>query len=270
MPATITIITSTFNCRDALRDTAASIRAQTMPELQWIIADGASTDGTLEVIEANRDIVSHWFSDRDRGIYDAWNKASPYVRGDWVLFLGAGDLLLTPDSLRRAAGELSRLSNTLLAYGGVVLVDDRGQPVQYEREVDFSRWHQGRPALPCHQGVFQYRSLFEARQPFDSSLLICADAKLMLQAVAMAPPVYLRFDITKMAVGGISTTPRGWMTMARENGRICEDLGLRPPLLHRLGMIRLHTKLLAGMILGRHVGTAANAYRRLTGRKPIY
>ena len=73
-----------------------------------------------------------------------------------------------------------------------------------------------------------------------------------------------------MVIGGISTTTRGWLAMARENRRICGDLGLHSPLLHRLGMIRLYAKLAAGTVLGRHVGTAANTYRRLTGRKPIY
>jgi glycosyltransferase involved in cell wall biosynthesis len=271
MPASITIITSTFNCREALRETAASIRCQRLPGLQWIIGDGGSTDGTVGVIEENADIVAHWHSEKDRGIYDAWNKAAAHAKGDWVLFLGAGDLLAAPDSLRRAANALAGVpARTLLAYGGVVLVDAQGQPVQYEREVDFADWHQGRPVLPCHQGVFHQRSLFDAPQPFDSSLRICADAKLMFQAVAKAPPVYLGFDVAKMVIGGISTTTHGWLTMARENRRICQDLGLRSPLLHRLGMIRLYAKLLAGMVLGRHAGKAANAYRRLTGRKPIY
>jgi len=271
MATAITIITSTFNCREALVQTAASIRNQSLPDIQWIIADGGSTDGTLDVIKANSDLVDHWFSERDRGIYDAWNKATPHVRGDWVLFLGAGDLLLDTQSLSRAADALAVAPlPTLLAYGGVVLVDALGQKVQHEREVDFSRWHQGRPMLPCHQGVFQHRSLFAAELPFDSTMRICADAKLMLQAVAKAPPVYLGLDVAQMVVGGISTTPRGWLTMAHENRRICEDLGLRAPPFHRVGMVRLYMKLAAGKMLGRHVGKAANAYRRLTGRKPIY
>ncbi|URI09281.1 glycosyltransferase [Aquincola tertiaricarbonis] len=269
--ASITIITSTFNCQEALRETAASIREQHLSGLQWIIADGGSTDGTIGVIEENADIVSHWHSERDRGIYDAWNKAAAHVKGDWVMFLGAGDLLLANDSLERAARALDGVpTGTLLAYGGVALVDTQGRTIQYEREVDFSRWHQGRPVLPCHQGVFQHRALLVTPQPFDSSLRICADAKLMLQAVAKAPPAYLGFDVAKMVVGGISTTTRGWLTMARENRRICEDLGLRSPLYHRVGMVRLYAKLAVGKVLGRHVGKAANAYRRLTGRKPIY
>jgi glycosyltransferase involved in cell wall biosynthesis len=271
MPTSITIVTSTFNCRDALRETAASIRDQSAPGLQWIIADGGSTDGTVSVIEENADIIGNWHSEKDRGIYDAWNKAAAHIRGDWVIFLGAGDLLMTAHSLLQATHALAAVpEGTLLAYGGVALVDAKGHLVQYEREVDFSCWRQGRPVLPCHQGVFQHRSLFDSPQPFDSSLDICADAKLMLQAVMKAPPIYLGFDVAKMVVGGVSTSTRGWILMARENRRICKDLDLRSPLLHRVGMIRLYAKLVIGAVLGRHAGAAANVYRRLTGRKPIY
>lgn len=271
MPTSITIITSTFNCREALRETAASIREQHLPDLQWIIADGGSTDGTIHVIKENSDIVNNWHSERDSGIYDAWNKASTHVEGEWVLFLGAGDRLIAQDSLRQAADALERVpTGTMLAYGGVVLIDANGQVLQLQREVDFSRWHQGRPVLPCHQGVFQHGDLFKTPQPFDKSLRICADAKLMLQAITKAPAAYLGFDVAKMSIGGISTTTRGWLTMTRENRQICVDLGLKSPLLHRIGMIRLYAKLLTGMLLGRHVGSVANAYRRLTGRKPIY
>lgn len=271
MPASITIITATFNCREALTVTAASIRSQTMVGIQWIIADGGSTDGTVDIIKANEDVVDTWFSEPDRGIYDAWNKASRFIRGGWVLFLGAGDQLLCDDSMRRASDALEQVPpGTLLAYGGVLLIDATGELVQYEREVDTTRWRQGRPMLPCHQGVFHHQSLFDTQEPFDSSLRICADAKMMLQAVARAPAVYLGFDVAKMVAGGISTSTKGWLTMARENRSICKSLGLRAPLLARLGMTRMYAKLLTGIVMGRHVGVAANAYRRLTGRKPIY
>lgn len=97
-----------------MAQTAATIRAQGLPDVQRIIADGGSTDGTLEVIEANRDLVGHWFAERDHGIYDAWNGASPHVRGDWVLFLGASGLLLNEHSLSRAADALACVPDTTL------------------------------------------------------------------------------------------------------------------------------------------------------------
>ena len=266
----ITIITSTLNCASSLARTAASIRDQAHRELQWIVADGASSDGTIEVIRRNTDIISHWFSEADKGIYDAWNKACRLIDGQWVLFLGGGDTLVAPDSLSRAAARLPGLSGTLLAYAGVVLVDATDRPIQFEREVDLARWHQGRPCLPCHQGVFHHSSLLRKPEPFDTSFRICADAKLMLNAVEMATPVYLGFDVAKMVAGGVSTSTAGWMTMARENRRICTELGLRSPMFHRLGMMRLHAKLAVGLLFGSRVGTVANFYRRLTGRKAIY
>lgn len=270
MTCSLTIITSTYNCKDALRQTAASIRAQCWPALQWIIMDGGSIDGTLDVIRENEDLISYWRSEPDQGIYDAWNKACRLALGEWVLFLGAGDLLYAADTLMRVSLRLTGVNDALLAYGGVSLIDADGRELQVQREVRFDRWCQGRPVLPCHQGVFQHRSLLERPHPFDSRLRICADAKLMLEAMSSVPPVYLGFDVAKMMVGGISSTAKGWSTMARENRQICRDLGLHPPLGQRIAMLRLYAKLGIGKLLGTHAGVLANAYRRLTGRKSIY
>uniref|UniRef100_UPI0018EAE01E glycosyltransferase n=1 Tax=Aquitalea sp. ASV11 TaxID=2795103 RepID=UPI0018EAE01E len=107
----ITVITSTYNCAEALTKTAESIRCQSYKNIQWIIADGASTDATLSVIKQNSDIVSHWESEPDNGIYDAWNKACRHINGDWVIFIGAGDLFIDKDTVKRVAQTLVQLRN---------------------------------------------------------------------------------------------------------------------------------------------------------------
>ena len=101
MQPSITIVTSTFNCAEDLELTAQSVRNQKYENIQWIVADGESTDGTADVINSNLDVVTNWFSEKDRGIYDAWNKASRFIVNDWVIFLGAGDVFDSSTSLAK-------------------------------------------------------------------------------------------------------------------------------------------------------------------------
>ena len=150
----ITIITSTWNCAVALAATAESIRNQSHRALQWIVADGASTDGTADWVRKNGDVVSHWFSEPDTGIFDAWNKACRFIDGDWVLFLGAGDLLANAETLARFAAELAQTPpEIVVAYGNVVQIVAGEETYRYG-QVNLEHWELYRPALPAHQGVF--------------------------------------------------------------------------------------------------------------------
>jgi glycosyltransferase involved in cell wall biosynthesis len=229
----ITIITSTLNCAASLAATAASIREQTHLEVQWVVADGASSDGTLEVIGRNADIISHWFSEADGGIYDAWNKACGFINGEWVLFLGAGDLLANPETLAHMASLLHGLpANTAIAYGNVYQLNEGRLLYRYGR-VDLQRWELHRPALPAHQGVFQRAELLTRRSPFDTSYRIAADSKFLIHTLRNRLSIYVDLDICHMEPAGISADPRHALTMMREAFRLQHELGYRLPPLRR-------------------------------------
>lgn len=225
----ITIITSTLNCAASLERTAASIRAQTYRNLQWIVADGASTDGTLEVIRRNSDIISHWFSETDKGIYDAWNKACRLIYGEWVLFLGAGDLLADRDTSERAARQLAGLSTDILVAYGNVVQKAKGQVLYRYAEVDLGSWQLCRPALPPHQGAFHRAQVLRQPGPFDESYRIVADSKLLLQIVRPGNVVYLDMDVAEMEAGGVSSDPAWTLKIMKEFLRLESDLGYRIP-----------------------------------------
>ena len=87
----ISIITSTYCAAACLPRVIESIRAQTFDDFEWIVIDGASTDDTVDILRQNEDVIDYWMRESDKGIYDAWNKGLPHVRGTWVLFLGADD-----------------------------------------------------------------------------------------------------------------------------------------------------------------------------------
>ena len=131
----ISIITATFNAEKDLPQLMASLRAQTTPYFRWIVADGGSTDNTLQIIEKNRDIVAKLISGPDFGIYDALNKAIKEVNTKYYLTLGADDLL-NPDAVENynnAAGttDADFISAIVRTSTGDTLIPNRGNPLRY-------------------------------------------------------------------------------------------------------------------------------------------
>lgn len=238
----ITIITSTLNCGDALSKTADSIRDQTYKNIQWIIADGASSDGTLDVISNNKDIVSDSIIEPDTGIYDAWNKACTRIRGEWVIFLGAGDVFYDCNVLEVVATKLVLLpTDIVIAYGNVVQKKN-GKEIYRYGVVDLKAWEIYRPSLPAHQGVFQRASSFKGK-PFDTQYKVVADSKFMLQLLRNGSAFYLNEEVCEMEPGGVSSDHKNAYQVMTEFLRLEKDLGYRVPLLSKAGyIIRTHVK----------------------------
>jgi glycosyltransferase involved in cell wall biosynthesis len=96
---TISVITATFNAAKVLPSLIESLRAQSDRNFEWVVADGASNDGTVDILRNAGDVVSHWISEPDFGIYDALNKAVKLATGEYYLVVGADDTLF-PDAMR--------------------------------------------------------------------------------------------------------------------------------------------------------------------------
>ena len=89
--ALISIITVSYNAVKTIEDTINSVLNQTYPNIEYIIIDGGSTDGTLDVIKKYQDKITYWVSEPDKGIYDAMNKGALKATGVWLHFMNAGD-----------------------------------------------------------------------------------------------------------------------------------------------------------------------------------
>src|SRR5262249_20676722 len=161
----LSLILACLNARPLLLRCLESIARQDHPDIELIVADGGSTDGTAELLSSWRaEPVSpyHWFSAPERGIADAWNRAITQESGAWVLFLGADDVLAAPTVLSRAAARLASLPQgpgltyPRVAYGQVALVDDGGERVDLlERPWAPTEFRGCRYNLP-HQAVFHH------------------------------------------------------------------------------------------------------------------
>jgi len=239
-PVTISVVTSTLNALPVLRHTAQSILAQTCPGVQWIVVDGASKDGTVDWLAQLRagQAKVEYLSEPDTGIYDALNKALPRIRGEWVIFMGAGDSFMEVDTLQRCLDKLHGLDAAItIAYGGVIhtrTLEDRAGVLVYERWRGLDGpWIAARPALPGHQGTFQRARLFAEGFRFDTRLRIAADNEIMLRELLAGRSADLDMLVARMPVGGTSTQRRNRLRMIAETILVNYRLGIfwRRPIL---------------------------------------
>lgn len=255
----LTIITSTLNCADGLQQTANSIREQASKDLQWIVVDGKSSDGTIDVAKKNSDIISHFISEKDAGIYDAWNKGAVLISGEWVLFLGAGDKFPSSTSIKKIQAELKSADpRDVVFYGDVQISGHEG--VRYiSRKTNLSGYEFARPKLPNHQGAWQRANLFKSPQPFDTSYLIAGDSKFMLKALRVGTFRHMDFVVAEMSDNGISNSYKYTFKTQREINRLCRELGIRQPF---VTLVRAYAKRLMNYVLNSVLPTSTKSMLR--------
>jgi glycosyltransferase involved in cell wall biosynthesis len=210
--------------------TAQSLVQQTCRDFEWIVMDAASTDGTADVARSFGDLVTELVSEPDSGIYEAWNKALPRIRGRWVLFLGAGDALYAADVLEKVSMALDRLPTEITtAYGDVTVFNAAtGSDIRIRSHVFRGLkgpWGGGRPLLPCHQGVFQRACVFEEFH-FDQRCRISADNETLLRELLAGRGTKLDLMVARFEAGGVSAQPENRLRMVIESVYINWKLGI--------------------------------------------
>jgi glycosyltransferase involved in cell wall biosynthesis len=205
----ITLITVTWNSAATLADTLRSFNAQTHPDIEHIVVDGASTDATLAIVEAEGKRVTKVVSERDAGIYDAMNKGLKLARGDVVGLLNSDDFLASPDVLAAVAEAFSD-PDVDAVYGDLCYVrqHEPSDVVRYWRSGPFRARAFTRGWSPPHPTLYIRRSFYEAHGGFDTSYSIAADVDLMIRffEVLGLRSVYVPKLFVRMRLGGASNT----------------------------------------------------------------
>lgn len=168
--AKVSVITVVYNSRSQLEPTVLSVINQSYTNIEFIVIDGGSTDGTIEIIKKYEQNIAYWVSEKDNGIYDAMNKALNVVTGDWVYFLGAGDLLL--DVLDKIV-PIFRNSATVY-YGDVYRTD-----LLKIFDGKFSLLRSTRMCI-CHQAIF-YPAAAIKKYRFNTKYRVQADHNLNME-----------------------------------------------------------------------------------------
>jgi glycosyltransferase involved in cell wall biosynthesis len=208
----ISIITAVLNGRDTIRDTISSVRRQHHPDIEHIVIDGASTDGTVEILESCRDQFSVLVSEKDLGIYDALNKGIGLATGEVVGFLNSDDLFEDEWVISRIAAAFAD-GAVEAVYGDLVYVD-RSDPrlvERYWRAGRYSRRRLGWGWMPPHPTFYARRSVYERLGNFDTLHAIASDYDCMLRFLGPGGivPTYIPAVLVKMRMGGVSNRSMG-------------------------------------------------------------
>ena len=259
----ITIITSTYNAVKDLPATIQSVKNQTSQNIQWIIIDGASKDGTVGIIKENESIIDFWITEEDNGIYDAWNKALNHIKGDWVLFLGAGDILYSDDTMKDFSLHLmDKFPQYNLVYGQVNVVDNNGSVVaewgKPWKEVE-DDWETIRPALPPHPSSFIHSSIFKRENYlFPKELKIAGDSHSLMVALKDKQPLYIPEKVNIMLFGGVSTDSKNLLLIVKELKRINKEFNVKPPLnVYLYNMAKIYIKVIFSFIFSEKINKLA-------------
>jgi glycosyltransferase len=202
----ITIITVTYNSLGTLKEAYSSLLSQSHANWEWVLQDGASTDGTMEWVRSLNDPRILAQSEKDNGIYDALNKAVSRANGDWIGLLHSDDLYPHPDVL-------SHVMNLCESYNAVY------GDLQYVQSVDTSKvlrnWKSGgfskaklvRGWMPPHPTLFLKKKLYDLVGEFDTQFNIAADYDFVLRVLSRPELriIYLPEVLMLMRQGGASS-----------------------------------------------------------------
>ena len=216
----ISIITVCFNSSDTIENTIKSVASQKDVDLEHIIIDGLSTDGTVDIIKKFKG-VSKFVSEKDKGIYDAMNKGLALATGDIVGTLNADDFYAHEYVLKNIAQVFTDLS-TEACYGDLVYVNqqDTDRVVRYWKSRDYVPGLFKTGWMPAHPTFFARKNVYDRLGGFDLNYKIAADFELLFRFIEQnkIKTQYLPEVLVKMRLGG--TTNKNLSNILKQNREI--------------------------------------------------
>lgn len=222
----VSVVTVSYNSATTIRDTLSSVVNQRFTNVEHIVIDGASDDGTLDLLQSQRSQLAVMVSEPDEGIYDAMNKGIARATGDIIGFLNADDFY-THDRVLESAAQCFADDPTLDAcYADLMHVGqfDVSHTVRYWQSNSFVSGSFSRGWCPPHPTFFVRRSVYERFGAFDLSYSFASDVELMMRflevhnvRVKHVPDVWV-----KMRMGGV--TNRDWRNVWAQNQEVLRAL----------------------------------------------
>jgi glycosyltransferase involved in cell wall biosynthesis len=202
---TLSLITASYNRAHTIRDTIRSVNMQTYPEIEHIVIDGASTDQSMAIIEAEAKRVRIAVSEPDKGFYDAYNKGLARATGDIIGFINTDDFYCSDDVIAQVM-KVFEDPTVEGVHAELVYVDeqDTSKIRRHWKAGDFSDVDYRRGRIPAHPTVFVRRSVYDRVGGYDTSFKLAADYDFLLRAfyVAKIKAVYLPQIWVRMRMGG--------------------------------------------------------------------
>lgn len=204
----VSIITVCFNSEDYILSTIESVLSQDYLDIEYIVVDGNSTDGTVEIIKSFGNKISRWISEPDLGIYDAMNKGINLATGDIIGIVNSDDFFHRNDSISKVVETLKNFP-VQSVFADIIFVrrDNPEKVVRYFSSQNFKPWKMRFGFMPAHPTFFTYKTNFTKYGSYDSSFEIGADFELLLRFLYKnsISYKYIPIDLMKMRTGGVST-----------------------------------------------------------------
>ena len=205
------IITINFNNKDGLKRTINSVLCQTCIDYEFIIIDGGSTDGSVEVIKENESQITYWVSEKDNGVYHAMNKGVAQAHGDYCIFMNSGDCFHSPDAL-----------SSVLNYHEDIICGQVSTFPSGHHKPTISLVDLLRISLP-HQAMFIKKDLL-IKHPYDEKYRILSDWKFCIENLVIDNCSFRNIEvvIADYESGGISSNSNG--LLAKERADILHEM----------------------------------------------
>jgi glycosyltransferase involved in cell wall biosynthesis len=206
----VSVVTIVRDCAGTVEATLESVLGQSYPRIEYIVVDGGSTDGTVEIVRRYAPRLARWVSEPDRGISDALNKGARLAQGDLILYMNAGDTFADASALERAAAAIATITadhpslklRETIFYGEALFVNGASS---LRLAPDHARLRE--ESILCHQSTLIGADLQKAN-PYDERFAIAMDYDLWLRCLGRYDFVKLPVLISHFAAGGVSSSDR--------------------------------------------------------------
>lgn len=227
----VTIITACYNREKTIRECIESVLAQDYPDIEYIVVDGASTDGSLEIINEYKDRISKIISEPDHGMYEAINKGIRAATGDVVGLVHSDDFLFSPQTISHVVEKMQKTHADFL-YGDGLYVNAKNtqKVVRVWIGGKYRLWKVRHGWLPLHPTCYIRRSQIERRGLYNESYKIASDSDFLFRYLlgGELSVAYLPEFIVRMRMGGLSTDSKRRKKMWEEDVRMYSSHGMNP------------------------------------------
>jgi len=201
----ISIIIAVYNSAETLSACMDSVIGQSYQNKELIIIDGGSEDSTVDLIKSYSTQIDFWISEKDEGIYDAWNKGLRKATGEWICFLGSDDTFASPNILKQMIDCVLDKPEVEYITGKALLLFENGDI----KRINGQEWNwklfKRRMGIIVHPSSLHRKSLFEIYGEFDSSYNIAGDYDFLLRPGPDLKTSFLPIIVVNMALSGTST-----------------------------------------------------------------
>jgi len=226
----VSIITVVWNNKNTIKDAIDSVLNQTYKDIEYIIIDGASTDGTVEIVQSYGGKVSKFVSEPDKGLYNAMNKGVALSTGDVVGILNSDDFYIDEFVIEKVVKEFEE-KNVDSVYADLVYVEPKNlnKTVRYYDSSKFNPSKFSYGWMPAHPTFFVKKDTYEKHGVFRTDLKIAADFDILIRFLLThkISYSYMQEVLVKMRVGGVSTSFNSIWINNIETLRVCRDNGIK-------------------------------------------